>query len=208
MRILAFSDLHEEEAALESLRARAGDYDHVFICGDSAKSATFTESVLESFPRAFIVPGNWDSKAANEALSRSGQWLQERREEIEDGLNVVGFGFSPPTPFGTFGELPEQEIYSRMSALPIDSSTLLLMHCPPKGYFDDVHFVRRIGSEAILRVIKEKRPLAAFFGHVHEHFGPAELGPTQLVKLPPACGMRACSVSIKDKRITAEFISL
>jgi Icc-related predicted phosphoesterase len=208
MKILAFSDIHEEEAALESLRALAPSYDHVFICGDISQSSVFAESVLEAFPESFIVPGNWDNRRVNELLSKAPPWLHERRAELGSGLNAVGFGYSSPTPFFTYGELGEEEIYSRMSKLPIDQNTLLLLHCPPKGHFDNVHLVRNIGSESILRVINEKKPLAVFFGHVHEHSGTSKLGTTELVKLPPAEDMKACSITIKDKKISTEFISL
>ncbi|MCI0503404.1 metallophosphoesterase family protein [Candidatus Micrarchaeota archaeon] len=208
MRILAFSDLHEEEAALESLANRSEEYDHVFICGDSSHTEHFAEAVLDAFPNAFIIPGNWDSERANALLSRAPGWVHGRRVEIGDGLNVVGFGFSPPTPFGTYGEMSEAEIYAQMSKLPIDGNTLLMLHCPPKGHFDLVHLVRRIGSESILRIIEEKRPLAAFFGHAHENIGTSKLGNTELVKLPPANSMRAASLTITDKRITTQFITL
>lgn len=208
MRILAFSDLHEEEAALESLARIAPEHDHVFICGDFARTRSFAEEVLEAFPNSFIIPGNWDSETVNGLVSESPQWLHGRRAELEEGLNVVGFGYSPPTPFFTYGELSEEEIYAQMSKLPIDRNTLLLLHCPPKGHFDKVHMVRNIGSESVLRAIEEKKPLAALFGHVHEHSGTSKLGTTELVKLPPANSMRACSLTIKDKRISAEFIPL
>ena len=155
-----------------------------------------------------MVPGNWDSKLVNELASKKPQWLHGKRVELEDGLNAVGFGYSPPTPFFTYGELSEEEIYLQMSKLDIDENTLLLMHCPPKGHFDNVHMVRKIGSESILKIIEGKKPFAAFFGHVHEHVGTEKLGPTRLIKLPPANSMRACSLTINDKRISAEFISL
>ncbi|MEW6748241.1 MAG: metallophosphoesterase family protein [Candidatus Micrarchaeota archaeon] len=208
MRILAFSDLHEEEAALESLKAIAPDYDHVFICGDFAKTNSFAEDVLDAFPDSLIIPGNWDSKLVNDIASKRPQWLHGKRVELEGGLNAVGFGYSPPTPFFTYGELSEEEIYAQMSKLPIDRNTLLLLHCPPKGHFDKVHMVRHIGSGSMLRIIQEKQPLAALFGHVHEHAGTSRLGNTKLIKLPPANSMRACSLSIKDKSISTEFISL
>jgi Icc-related predicted phosphoesterase len=208
MRVLAFSDIHEEDAALESLVRLAPSYDHVFICGDIAHSVSFAESVLKAFSNALIVPGNWDNERVNKALSASGQWLHERRVELGDGLNAVGFGYSPPTPFGTYGELGENEIYSRMSRLPIDGDTLLLLHCPPKGHMDEGMLGRHIGSESILRIINEKKPLAAFFGHAHERAGVEALGGTTLVKLPPANHMRACSLDIRNKKIDVEFITL
>ncbi len=208
MKLLAFSDLHDEEAALESLSRIAPAYDRVLACGDISHSASFAKSMLELMPNALVVPGNWDSHQVNDALMESPQWAHCRRFEVEDGLNIVGFGYSPPTPFGTFGEMQEEEIYRKMSGLPIDSDTLLMLHCPPKGHFDLVHLVRRIGSASILRIIEEKRPLAALFGHVHEHAGTSRLGRTELIKLPPANMMRAASVTVKDKRIATEFISL
>jgi Icc-related predicted phosphoesterase len=208
MKILAFSDLHDEEAALDSLEKLAPSYDRIFICGDITHSRSFAESVIKSLPNSLIIPGNWDSRIVNDYLSEKSQWLHERRVELGSGLNAVGFGFSPPTPFYTFGEIGEDEIYSRMSRLPIDRNTLLLLHCPPKGHFDLVHLIRRIGSASILKIIEEKKPLAAFFGHVHEHMGTEKFGPTELIKLPPANSMRAASVTIVDKRITTEFISL
>jgi len=208
MKLLAFSDLHDEEAALESLAKIAPSFDHVLACGDLSHSASFAESILDFIPNSFVIPGNWDNGAVNDALSAKPQWLHGKRAEVEDGLNIVGFGYSPPTPFGTFGEMQEGEIYARMSRLPIDSETILMLHCPPRGHFDLVHLVRRIGSSSILRILEEKRPLAALFGHVHEHAGTSRLGATELIKLPPANSMRAASITVKDKRITTEFITL
>jgi hypothetical protein len=157
-------------------------------------------------PNCLIVPGNWDSEAVNIFLSKKPNWLHGKRLEIGGGLNAVGFGYSNPTPFGTFGELSEQDIYLGMKGLPIDSNTLLLLHCPPKGFFDDRKGMH-VGSESIRRIIEERQPLAAFFGHIHEYHGVARLGKTTLVKLPLANLLEACSVSISDKKTDVEIIS-
>jgi Icc-related predicted phosphoesterase len=208
MNFLAVSDIHEEEAALESIVKRAPKYDHVFVCGDISRSVSFAEDLIESVPNAFIVPGNWDNEAVGRVLSKSTQSVHGKRIGIEDGLNVVGFGYSAPTPFFTYGELSEEEIYSSMSRLPIDGNTLLLLHSPPKNHLDNAPLGRHIGSESILKIIIEKKPLAAFFGHAHEALGVEELDGTTLVKLPPANSMRACAVTETSKRIHAEYISL
>ncbi|MFH1784838.1 MAG: metallophosphoesterase family protein [Candidatus Micrarchaeota archaeon] len=207
MKVLAFSDLHHEEAALESLVELGKKHNHVFICGDTSRTEIFAKTVLQEFPNGFIIPGNWDSEHVNNLFSSSPQWIHGRRVDLFGNLNVVGFGFSPPTPFGTFGEISEDEFYSKMSKLPIDKNTLLLLHTPPKGHFDEA-FLRHIGSSSILKIIEEKEPLVAFFGHAHEHSGIKVLGNTMLVKLPPANNMRACSLTIKNKKISAEFITL
>ncbi|HSB47346.1 MAG TPA: metallophosphoesterase family protein [Candidatus Bilamarchaeum sp.] len=205
MRILAFSDLHEEDAALEWLAPLAKDYDCVFACGDIARSTLFAGSLLAAIPGCFVVPGNWDSEAVGDFFAKTPNWLHGKRRELPDGLNAVGFGYSNPTPFGTYGELSEAEIYDRMIQLPIDGSTLLLLHCPPSGFFDE-RKGRHVGSVSIRKVIEEKKPLAAFFGHIHEYSGTAALGPSALIKLPPANEMRACSVSISDKKTSVKIL--
>jgi Icc-related predicted phosphoesterase len=206
MKILAFSDLHHDEIALESLAKLAKDHDYVFICGDISRTEIFADNVLQSFPNGFIVPGNWDSEHVNKIFSSSPQWLHRKRADLGK-FNAVGFGFSPPTPFGTFGELSEEEIYSQMNTLPIDPNSLLLLHTPPKGHFDEA-FLRHIGSSSVLKIIEEKKPFAAFFGHAHEHHGTKLLGSTTLIKLPPANQMQACSVTIKNRKLSVEFVSL
>jgi hypothetical protein len=206
MKILAFSDIHEEDAALVWLRSIAADFDFVFACGDIAHSTLFAEDLLAAIPNCLLVPGNWDNREVNDFLSKSTGWLHGRRRELGEGLNAVGFGYSNPTPFGTYGELSEEDIYFQMKKLPIDQDTLLLLHCPPKGFFDE-RKGSHVGSESIRKIIEEKKPLAAFFGHIHEYRGTAMLGGTTLVKLPPANLMAACSFSISDKKTTVEILS-
>nr|QNO54445.1 hypothetical protein IPKNHHKO_00022 [Methanosarcinales archaeon ANME-1 ERB7] len=208
MRILAFSDLHGDEYALQALQKVSGQYDRVFICGDISSTNVFAEAVLKAFPGAFIIPGNREDERLNSLILSQPGCVQERRVEIEDGLNVVGFGYSNHTPFGTYGELSEEEIYSRMSKLPIDGNTILMLHCPPKGHFDDVGKGFHAGSESVLRIIEDKKPFAAFFGHIHEHAGVDHISLTTLVKIPAANTMKACAVTITNKNINAVIITL
>ncbi|MDD5340703.1 MAG: metallophosphoesterase family protein [Candidatus ainarchaeum sp.] len=208
MRILAFSDLHGDEAALESLKRLAPDYDHLFGCGDFSHSVSFAEEAMESLPNCLCIPGNWDNAPVSGLLSSGQRSVHNRRVELGGGLNAVGFGYSIPTPFGTYGERSEAEFLSSLSKLPIDSNTLLLLHCPPKGHFDEVRGGRHAGSESILEIIRQRKPFAALFGHIHEHSGTELLGQTTLVKLPAASDMRACSIELAGRKISAEFISL
>ena len=207
MRILSFSDLHDDEAALASLKRLAPDYDYLFGCGDLSHSGSFAAELLE-LPNCFYIPGNWDNAWVSKLLSGGPRSVHGRRTELNEGLNLAGFGYSIPGPFGTYGERSEEEILSALSSLDIDANTLLLLHCPPLGYFDEVRGGLHVGSRSILEMIMAKKPLAAFFGHVHEHSGVTLLGPTTLVKLPPANEMRAASVEITDRKISTEFIYL
>ncbi len=208
MRALVFSDLHDDEAALEALEKAASSFEHVFICGDSAQTEWFAKKVKNSFEKAFIIPGNNEGRNVIKVLERMPNFIHERLVSIENGLKIAGFGYSNPTPFSTYGELSEELILDRLSRIPIDRDTLLLLHAPPKGYFDIVRGDAHAGSSSILKVIKEKQPLAAFFGHVHEHEGIGSLKRTTLVKIPPAFEKKAVSAEIINNKVTARIITV
>jgi len=215
MRLLVVSDIHDEEAVLERIKekmAPGNGFDHLLVCGDISHNVSFAEDFISMFPSAFIVPGNWDSKNVNETIAKAENFCHGKKislgKENDGSFNIVGFGHSNITPFHTYGELSEEEIYTQMSKLDIDENTLLLMHCPPKGYFDDVSDRRHAGSESIQRIIEEKKPFAAFFGHVHEHAGTSKLGSTMLVKVPAAKDMKACSVEFNSRRMIVDFVRL
>ncbi|MBN1170491.1 metallophosphoesterase family protein [Candidatus Micrarchaeota archaeon] len=206
MKFLAFSDLHDDQQAFEKLKKLAPSFNNVFLCGDLTSRNQFAHEILASFPNGLIIPGNGEPKHVQEVFSGSRQWIHEKKADLGE-INVVGFGLSPPTPFGTYGEIPDKEIYSRMSKLPISTNTILLLHAPPKGHFDEVKS-QNVGSLSILRIIQEKKPMAAVFGHIHERQGTEMLGETLLVKLPAAMNMRACIISYQDKKLDAQFIVL
>ncbi len=209
MRLLVFSDLHQEGAALEKLRELAmnEEFDYVLSCGDNSPNISFLEGIIDSFPRFFLIPGNWEGEKANDFISKSRNSVNEKRVELEENLNLVGFGYSNVTPFRTYGELSEKEIYERMGRLRIDNNSILLLHCPPKGYFDAVRG-GNAGSSSVLKIIRERKPLAAFFGHIHETEGVDKIGESTLVKVPAANGMQACVAEIKNKRTSVSFIGL
>lgn len=209
MRLLVFSDLHQDESALERLKhlAREQEFDYILSCGDNSPNISFLEELIDSFPRFFLIPGNWEGERANKFLQEHRNCINEKRIDLEEGLNIVGFGYSNITPFGTYGELGEDEIRKRMSKLKIDNNTILLLHVPPRGHFD---FVRgeHTGSPSVLKIIEEKKPLVAFFGHIHEQSGTDEIGGTTLVKVPAANSYKAAVAEIKNKKAYVEFIEL
>ncbi|MEM3075250.1 MAG: metallophosphoesterase family protein [Candidatus Bilamarchaeaceae archaeon] len=207
MRLLIFSDLHDEEVVLGKLKQLVDRErcDYVLSCGDNSRNISFIEDIIGSFSRILIVPGNLEGKETNEFLAKNRDCIHEKRVELEKGLNIVGFGYSTITPFRTYGELSEEEIEKRVSALDIDYNTILLLHCPPRGYFDLING-RHTGSAALLKVIKEKAPLIALFGHIHETIGCCRVGKTMFVKVPPAKRHQCVVVDIRDKNILVEFL--
>ncbi len=193
MRLLVVSDLHDEEDALGRIIARAKGYDCLIVAGDIGKGRIFLEDLLEAHPKIFLVPGNGDQDFFEELCGE--RCIQEKRVEMGEGLNLVGFGYSPPTPFHTPGEYPDKQLYSWMKGLPIDAKTIFVTHAPPYGVLDDVLGVHA-GSRAVMKTIEEKKPLVNVCGHIHDREGVAVLGSTSVLKVGAAKNGRAGEIDI------------
>ncbi|GEM_PF-112786 len=120
-----------------------------------------------------------------------------------NGLNIIGFGYSSITPFGTPGELEEEEILRRMSKLSIDQKTILVTHAPPEGILDANFKGDHIGSSSIKQII-EKKPFLHLFAHVHECEGTTKVGETTFVKIPAAKNQKFLIIEIKNREIKVE----
>jgi hypothetical protein len=203
--MLVVSDLHGEEAALEMVKARAKDYDCVLVAGDIARERSFVEELLSASERMLIIPGNGDPDFLEEAAG--GKWLHGKRVEIGEGLNLVGFGYSPPTPFGTPGEFPEEKLYGWMKALPIDGKTIFVAHAPPYGFMDEARG-EHAGSKAVLRIMEEKKPLVLACGHIHEKEGVRKHGGTTVLKVGAANRGRCGEIEFGGGKLTCRNMEL
>ena len=205
MKVLFLADVHGEETVLERLAEKAGLYDMVVVGGDIGTSVSFVKEFLGVTDRMFVIPGNNDPKEL--AALAGDKYLQGKRAELGEGLNLVGFGFSPPTPFRTPGEISEEEMYEGMSKLSIDRKTILVTHAPPKGLLDEVLGIHA-GSEAVRKIMEEKEPLALVCGHIHEREGKEKVGATTVLKLAPASRLRGGLIEVEDGRITLSNVGL
>jgi Icc-related predicted phosphoesterase len=212
----------ELEKVLSAIRA-SGFYAVVMDRGEYEKVVSSPQLVSELFDKAmadtvrswvklaeerlkgagvevYIMPGNDDRFVIDEALAESSLVVNPdgRVVEIKGGLKLVSLGASNPTPWRTPRELPEEEIYKRLSRLVEEagdpSSTILNVHAPPHGTILDLaplldselKIVRRsgevemvhVGSTAVRKVVEEFQPLAGLHGHVHESKGVAKVGRT------------------------------
>ncbi len=212
MRLLLLSDIHSDEYTLERITklCEQQTFDYIFIAGDIATCAiSFLEDFLDriSKPKCFAIPGNCDLPEVLKMLEERMISVHEKRIELADGFNLVGFGFSALTPFHTHGELTEEEIEKRMSKLKIDRDTLLLTHAPPYGVLDEARGIH-IGSKSIRDIIEKRKPFANFCGHAHEIEGKKELCKTIVIKIPAAKLGRYLIVKITNKKLTVQFLKL
>ncbi|MEM4335438.1 MAG: metallophosphoesterase [Candidatus Anstonellales archaeon] len=211
IRILALADLHNDEMVLDRLRVLESDrkYDYLVVAGDvTGKNISYAQDFISIVQQVFWVPGNNESEEVRRMFEDAKFSVHGKRVEIKEGFNVVGFGFSTPTPFKTPGEMPEEEIYAHMSSLKIDANTILITHSPPHGLFDSIGEGINIGSRSIRKIIEEKQPKLALFGHVHEHFGKANIGRTICIKIPHAPSLKAAAVEIRHGHAEVYFVEI
>lgn len=196
MKILAVSDIHGtfrgQEVAFQNCEAHAPDL--ALITGDITQFGPpeDAKNLLDDLSRkvrTIALPGNCDPFEVLGAIDDSNAENLHATKIKIDGLTFIGFGGSNPTPFNTIFELPEDEIFTSLNELlEFDKgrSTILVTHCPPKGYRDEVLGRGNMGSEAIAQVVEKYKPRLVISGHIHEAYGVEELGTTTTIVNPGA----------------------
>ena len=184
LRLLIFSDIHNDWKALERLLAIEADC--YIAAGDQVTWARGMERCGEILrqrgDKVYVLPGNHESadQVANMCARHGMHNFHERHFQVGK-WQVAGLGYSSPTPFDTPGEYSEEELSERLSKFAGLSPLILICHCPPKNtplgqVSDGVH----AGSTAVRDFITKHQPDYFFCGHIHEAAGVStELGRTQ-----------------------------
>jgi len=184
MKILLFSDIHADLAALRRLMAMEAD---VYFCaGDLvnwAKGLDAAGEVLrERAGRVWMIPGNHESAGAVDAFcDRFGLTALHSRSVEVEGVHIAALGYSNPTPFDTPGEYSEDELARRLEPFATLHPLVLVCHCPPKNTpLDRVREGSHFGSTAIREFVDRVQPKLFFCGHIHEAHGvECQLGATK-----------------------------
>jgi Icc-related predicted phosphoesterase len=186
MRLLIFSDIHNDKRALERLMDTEADY--YFAAGDLMTWARGIDQVgpvlQRRAGRVYVIPGNHESARDIETLaSRYGLANFHGGRMQVAGYWIGGLGYSNPTPFNTPGEYSEGELRERLRPFEDLKPLVMVCHCPPLGTAldrigDGVH----AGSSSVKDFIDRAQPRYFFCGHIHEAEGTVvQLGPTQAV---------------------------
>ena len=186
MKLLAFSDVHCDLGAVESLVDQARSADVVAGVGDFAsvhEGLAQTVAPLGAIEApVLLVPGN--NETADALRSATAGWdgvtvLHGDSAEI-DGVAFFGIGGGiPTTPWDWSFDLTEQEATNMLAALP--EQAVLLSHSPPKGHVD-----KSLGSTAVLEAARDKHARAVLCGHIHEQWGnESRIGETLVRNLGP-----------------------
>jgi len=175
MKLLVFSDIHNDGQALQKLMAIEAD---VYVCaGDLVSWARGLDAMGEILkPRAdrmYLLPGNHESEADIAGLCERFGFTALHGKSFEvDGVHIAGLGYSNRTPFETLGEYTDDQLAEGLGAFAGLEPMVLICHCPPKdtpldGVKEGAHF----GSLAVREFLEKYEPVRFFSGHIHEAEG-------------------------------------
>lgn len=168
MKLLAFSDVHCDLGAVESLVARAGGVDAVAGVGDFASVHEGLERTIAPLRELevplLMVPGNNETEDALRAATAGWDATTVLHGAGTEVAGVAFFGLGagvPTTPWDWSFDLPDDEAAAKLAEMP--DGAVLLSHSPPKGHVD-----KGLGSAAVRDAGARAR--AVLCGHIHEEW--------------------------------------
>jgi len=193
MRLLLFSDLHEDLAAARRLAGLAAGMDLLVGAGDFGNMRAgwqpCIEALLGTGKPAVLVAGNNESTEELRLACRAWRLATVLHGEAASIAGVTFFGLGggvPVTPFGSWSyDLDEDEAASLLAPMP--EGCVLVSHSPPKGALDMSSSGASLGSTAVRDAVLRLRPRLVVCGHVHGSAGRhAELEGVPVVNAGPA----------------------
>ncbi len=188
MKLLVFSDIHGDMAALGRLMEIEADY--YIAAGDLVSWGRNLERcgpVLgRRAGRVYVLPGNHESAEQIASLAAAFGLEDFHGKTVDIGAGIMaGLGYSNPTPFNTPGEYTEKELAERLAPFAEVEPRVLVCHCPPwQTALDQVGGGVHAGSRSVREFIEKHQPEYFLCGHIHESEGAtAEIGRTHGVNV-------------------------
>jgi len=186
-----YRHMQEDEDAVDKR------FKEVMIEGTERWIAMADEKLAGKGIRAIVSPANDDMFEIDPILKR-GQLVEMGGEDpIElDGFEMVSYGWTNPTPWNTFRELPEEKLGERLekvlAKVTDPSRTIFNFHAPPFGSgLDEApaldenlnikaggRALRPVGSTSVRSAIERVQPVLSLHGHIHEAKGATRMGST------------------------------
>ena len=184
MKLLLFSDIHNDWKTLERLLAIEADY--YIAAGDQVTWGKGLERCGEILAtrgdKVYVLPGNHESADMVAGMcARHGLHDFHQRHFQVGRWQVAGLGYSSPTPFHTPGEYSEAQIADRLQPFAELTPLVLVCHAPPYGtMLDQIRPGLHAGSQSVREFIEQHQPGHFFCGHIHESEGVTlQMGRTQ-----------------------------
>jgi Icc-related predicted phosphoesterase len=184
VKLLIFSDIHNDWKALERLLAIDADY--YIAAGDQvtwAKGIDRAGEILaQRADKMYVLPGNHESADMIAGMCARHRLHNFHEQHIQVGRwHIAGLGYSSPTPFNTPGEYTETQIAERLNKFAELTPLVLVCHAPPYDTaLDQIRPGLHAGSRSVREFIDKHQPEHFFCGHIHEAEGVAiEMGRTR-----------------------------
>ncbi len=175
VRFVAISDTHGLHAALPvpagDVLIHAGD---ITRRGDIADVPPFN-AWLGTLPHRYkvVIAGNHDfcfeHSSAAAALLTNAIYLEDSAVTIA-GLRIYGSPWQPRFHDWAFNLERGPALRAKWAAIPADTN-VLITHGPPYGHGDRTVRGEQVGCVDLLETVRQLRPRAHIFGHIHEGWG-------------------------------------
>jgi uncharacterized protein len=178
MRLLIFSDIHNDWKTLERLLSVEADF--YIAAGDQVTWAKGMERCGEILKtrgdKVWALPGNHESAEQVAGMCERQGLHNFHGQHFQVGRwQVAGLGYSNPTPFNTPGEYSEPQLAERLKPFEELAPLVLICHAPPYGTtLDRIRPDLHAGSRSVREFIDRQQPAYFFCGHIHEAEGVVE----------------------------------
>jgi Icc-related predicted phosphoesterase len=187
LRILAAGDIHGDPSISKKLaeKAEKEKVDLVVLLGDitgMVQTKNIIRPFIEKGQKVLFVPGNWETKADAEALTKIyGIKNIEKHYLIYKNTGIFGVGSADwalyPEDEKTFKHLKEQ--HEKIKNL---EKNIMVSHIHAAGTRSELSGIP--GSEALRKAIDKFQPDLFIAGHIHELEGVEEkIGKTRVVNV-------------------------
>ena len=153
--------------------------------------------------RLYAMEGN-DDPPELYGMLRDASMLTETEDKLVDlgeGITMVSYGYSNPTPWHTPRELDDDELERRIDKLAAQVTrperAIFNLHVPPAHTAIDkapaldgslkpvvkggAVVMQSVGSEGVRSLLAKYEPMLGLHGHIHESRGAIRIGPTLAV---------------------------
>jgi len=175
LKLLIFSDIHNDWKRLEKLLAIEADY--YIAAGDMVTWGKGLERCGQILAtrgdKVYVLPGNHESHEMVSAMCAQHGLHDLHERHIQVGRwHVAGLGYSSPTPFHTPGEYSEQQLADRLERFAELTPLVMVCHAPPyQTTLDQIRPGLHAGSQSVREFIERAQPAHFFCGHIHEAEG-------------------------------------
>ncbi|WP_419781672.1 metallophosphoesterase [Maridesulfovibrio sp.] len=210
---IAFGDIHQSLRFVD-LIPEIEEVSGVIVTGDltNHSPAGAVEKVWNAIYRKnssiLAQQGNMDRDNVTEFLKSKGANLHCEYRELDAGIKIMGVGCSIPTPFGTPGEITEEEMGRYLeethAGLGDYAQLLLVVHDSPfNTKLDVIGNGMHVGSKAVRDFIEKHQPEIVICGHIHESSGEDVIGKSRIFNPGMASGGGYVLVSVTDGKLDA-----